>query len=73
MISPIAVYFERCDPNWSIPPSVTKNHILFLVTDGSFVYTVDGDELSLTKGDIVYVPEGMMRSAYNSPLDPHHM
>lgn len=73
MISPIAVYFERCEPHWSIPPSLTQNHILLLVTDGSFVYTVDGDELVLHRGDVVYVPEDTMRSGHNGPRDPHHM
>ncbi|MDF2717632.1 MAG: AraC family transcriptional regulator [Paenibacillus sp.] len=73
MISPIAVYFERCEPDWMVSKSMTTNHILLLVTDGSFTYTVGGDKLELHRGDVLYVPEGLMRSARGGQRDPHHM
>ncbi|GAA3413714.1 AraC family transcriptional regulator [Paenibacillus hodogayensis] len=73
MISPVAVYFERCEPNWSFPQSVTQNHILLLVTDGSFTYVANGEELSLISGDVLYVPKGTVRSGKNRPDQPHHM
>lgn len=73
MISPVAVYFERCEPNWSFPQSVTQNHILLLVTDGSFTYLANGEELFVQKGDVLFVPKGTLRSGKNGPELAHHM
>lgn len=67
MISPIAVYSERVAANWrGIRQRVAANHILLLVTDGECTYTIDGNDLHLKRGDALYVPEGVMRSAQNT-------
>jgi AraC-like DNA-binding protein len=67
MISPIAVYSERVAANWrGIRQRVAANHILLLVTDGECIYTIEGNDLHLKRGDALYVPEGVMRSAQNT-------
>jgi glyoxylate utilization-related uncharacterized protein len=67
MLSPIAVYFERLALEWKGgPQGVTTNHIFLLVTEGACVYTVEGRDIHLQRGDVLYVPEGVMRSAKNA-------
>ncbi|MBD2865389.1 AraC family transcriptional regulator [Paenibacillus oceani] len=71
MISPIAIYFERCETNWIVPPSLTSNHILLLVTEGACIYTVEGNDLHLKRGDALYVPKGVTRSVENLQSHMH--
>ncbi|MDF2724451.1 MAG: AraC family transcriptional regulator [Paenibacillus sp.] len=73
MISPIAVYIERYKPEWNgILQRMTTNHILVLVIDGASIYTIEGRDYHLKRGDALYVPEGVVRSARNignTPMD----
>ncbi|WP_168735477.1 helix-turn-helix domain-containing protein [Cohnella fermenti] len=65
MIEPIAIYYERCEKGWQVPRSATANRILLLVVSGTMEYTIEETVHRLTKGDMLYVPEGSTRSAVN--------
>ncbi|MDF2720525.1 MAG: AraC family transcriptional regulator [Paenibacillus sp.] len=67
MISLKAVYTERVAGNWrGIRQRIAANHILILVTNGECIYTIEGNDLHLKRGDALYVPEGVIRSARRS-------
>ena len=73
MIAPAAVYFEQCEPGWFVPEAPANNHILLLMTKGTIKYRVDGNDLRLAKGDMLFVPQGAVRSAENASKDSHEM
>ncbi len=73
MIEPLAVYFEHCESGWHVPEAVANNHILILVTSGGMTYTVNSEATRMKKGDMMYVPQGVIRSAYNGADQPHEM
>jgi len=73
MIHPIAIYFERCEPDWHVPRAAANNHILILITGGEITYTVESQSFALKKGDLLFVPEGQTRSARNDSKQAHDM
>ena len=79
MVKPIAIYFERCEPDqqsqqvWKVPEAMTTNHILLLMTRGTIEYTVMNVTCSLTRGDMLFVPQGVIRRAVNPSREPHEM
>jgi AraC-like DNA-binding protein len=73
LIEPLAVYYEHCDSNWHVPKARTKNHILVLITSGETTYRVENEVVLLSKGDVLFVPEGVLRSAVNHSGAPHDM
>lgn len=68
-----AIYYERCEQGWHVPESVALNHIVILVIDGAFRYTVNGRELAMSKDDMLYVPQGAVRSAQGGEAEGHRM
>ncbi|NQX59673.1 helix-turn-helix domain-containing protein [Paenibacillus qinlingensis] len=73
MIQPVAVYFENCEPNWHVPKGMTNNHIVILMTNGNIRYTIEDQIFSMQKGDLLFVPQGVWRSAMNPTKEPHDM
>lgn len=73
MIKPISIYYEHCEPGWHVPQESTNNHILVLMTEGEISYNVDGEIFVMAKGDILFIPEGALRSAENKRKEPHNM
>ncbi|MFC5402624.1 helix-turn-helix domain-containing protein [Cohnella soli] len=73
MIEPLSVYFEHCEPDWQVPSSRTNNHILLLITEGSLLYVVDGQSHALRKGDVLFIPQGVVRQAYKHTNEAHEM
>lgn len=74
MIEPVAIYFEHREPNnWHVPKSKTNNHILILITSGTILYTVEDQPFSLQKGDLIFIPQGVWRSALNTTKEAHDM
>ncbi|OAS17868.1 AraC family transcriptional regulator [Paenibacillus oryzisoli] len=73
MIHPIAIYFEHCEPEWHVPRAAANNHILILMTGGEITYTVGNQTFILKKGDLLFVPEGHIRSALNVSKRDHDM
>ncbi|NQX66901.1 AraC family transcriptional regulator [Paenibacillus alba] len=73
MIHPIAIYFEHCEPDWHVPRAAANNHILILMTGGEITYSVGDQSFTLKKGDLLFVPEGHIRSALNHSKRVHDM
>ncbi|RTE10401.1 AraC family transcriptional regulator [Paenibacillus whitsoniae] len=73
MIAPIAIYFEHCEPDWHVPRAAANNHILLLITSGEITYAVGDQSFILKKGDLLFVPEGEIRSALNHTKQAHDM
>lgn len=74
MIEPVAIYFEQCEPGWHVPSARTHNHILLLMTEGETVYTLEQEiPLPLVRGEMLFIPQGTLRSAANAKSEPHHM
>lgn len=73
MIEPISVYFEHCERDWQVPEERTRNSILLFVTSGAVAYRADGRIFELTRGDLLYLPEGAVRSAAHPAGSAHDM
>lgn len=73
MLKPIAVYYEHCDSDWSVPKSVIGNHILLIVTEGVMHYQINDTEYLIQKGEALYVPKGVIRSAKHLHGQKHEM
>lgn len=73
MLEPLSVYFEHCEPGWHVPESETRNHILLLVTSGSLIYHIGRNKVQLQKGEMLFIPQGVMRSADSLGAKGHEM
>lgn len=73
MIEPVAIYYEHCEAGWQVPRSRTNNHIAVLVTEGQAVFETEQGSFRLSRGDMLFMPRGLERSASNSPEEPHEM
>lgn len=73
MIKPLSVYFEQCETGWHIPEAAAKNHILLLMVSGSITYIINSKSIRLHRGDILFIPQGAIRSAYNDTKNAHEM
>lgn len=71
-IIPEIVYFvnRTSTPGWSIIQSTIDFHDLTYIYGGRAVYIVNGEEYTLQKGDIIYIPSGNIREAYTFNDDP---
>lgn len=73
MIEPVAIYYEHCEPGWRVPSSATRNHILVLVTEGEATFETTANRFVLGKGDLLFLPQGIERHAYNAESGAHEM
>lgn len=73
MIEPAAIYCEHCEPGWLVPRSRTNNHIAVLVTEGQATFDTEEGSFKLSRGDMLFMPRGIERSACNSATEPHEM
>jgi AraC-like DNA-binding protein len=73
LIEPVAIYYEHCETGWHVPKAKTNNRILLLMTNGSITYQVENETYRLSKGDVLYIPEGVVRSAVNEASVSHEM
>lgn len=73
MLEPVAIYYEHCESGWHVPEAPTNNHILLLLTHGAITYRIEDRDYRLTKGDLLYVPQGAVRSAFNPSTEHHEM
>ncbi|WNR44045.1 AraC family transcriptional regulator [Paenibacillus roseipurpureus] len=65
MLSLHSIYYDDLpDRAWTKPLSPTEYDILMLITQGEVTYELNNHKLVLKKGDIVYIPAGVMRTAY---------
>lgn len=69
----IEYFVERKDsPNWSIITDVINFYDLTYICGGYAVYSVDGKDYPLKKGDLVFVAKGQNRQAWTDPDNPVH-
>ncbi|MBO9609424.1 MAG: helix-turn-helix domain-containing protein [Paenibacillaceae bacterium] len=73
MIEPIAVYYEHCAAGWKVPRSRTTNRIAVLVVEGEAAFDTEQGLFRLGKGDMLYMPAGIEREAWNAPKETHEM
>lgn len=73
MIEPAAIYYEHCEPDWHVPKHPASNHIFLLVTGGSIIYEVEHSIYRLSEGDMLFIPQGAQRAAWNESRDAHNM
>ncbi|AJY75613.1 helix-turn-helix transcriptional regulator [Paenibacillus beijingensis] len=71
MLELISAYFDNMDPNWYKDEACTPHHMFILMTRGNAVYRLNGIEIPLSKGDLLFIPKGTLRAARNSPEGPH--
>lgn len=55
--------YRKADPSWMIIPSEIDFHDVSYVIDGEAAYRLDGRDVIVRKGDIMYVPAGTRREA----------
>jgi len=55
--------YRNADRLWSIIPSRIDFHDLTYVVDGTATYFVNGESVSVGKGDLLYIPPGALREA----------
>lgn len=73
MIEPAAIYYEHCEPDWHVPSHPANNHIFLFMTEGSIVYEIDQERYHLSAGDILFIPKGANRAAWNESRLAHSM
>ncbi|MBD2844179.1 helix-turn-helix transcriptional regulator [Paenibacillus sp. IB182496] len=66
-----AVVLDDMVLGWRKDEAPTEHSILLLVARGQLTYRLNGAELALHKGDLLYIPQGTLRSASNDPQGPH--
>lgn len=71
MLSLYSVFLDDMNPRWRIEEAATRHDILLLVTQGRLTYRLNGATIPLEKGDLLFIPQGMMRSGLNDPGGPH--
>lgn len=71
MIDLLAVFVDDMNPNWQIEEKATLTDILIFVVHGKAIYVLDGETVELSKGDMLFIPQNMMRSGVNAPGGPH--
>jgi AraC-like DNA-binding protein len=57
--------------NWQIEEARTPYNIFILVTKEKLTYTIEGVDVQLEKGDILYIPRNKLRGGRNHPDGPH--
>lgn len=71
MIKLRSVYVDEPDPKWHKPKSPIPGHILFLVIHGSFIYRIGDVVYRLSKGDMMYMPYGVVREGIQDKDERH--
>ncbi len=66
-----SVYYDDFNPAWSVKESVTDYAIFLFMVQGSALYILNGEELELHKGDMLYIPAGTLRAAHCMPGSQH--
>ena len=58
--------FRKCHPEWVIEDSVIEFHDLSYVVSGKGVYVINGVEMPVSAGVVIYIPPGNRRQAWTS-------
>ncbi|GAA3399986.1 helix-turn-helix domain-containing protein [Paenibacillus hodogayensis] len=64
-------YFDDFIPNWRKPITKTTQYVVIWVVQGKFAFVLDRDEHELSRGDVLIVRPGTVRSGSNGVHPPH--
>ncbi|MEK3883286.1 AraC family transcriptional regulator [Paenibacillus sp. PL2-23] len=71
MLTIFSAHLDDHIPQWHNPGVNVPNHIIVLVTEGRLIYKLDGAEYTARKGDVMLIPAGTYREAYNDADQLH--
>lgn len=71
MIRVINVHFDDFIVRWHNPLLQVRNHFFVAVTEGRLHYTLNGTSRDAEKGDLLLIPAGTLREAWNVEGAPH--
>ncbi|MCQ6557122.1 helix-turn-helix domain-containing protein [Paenibacillus mendelii] len=66
-----AVFFDDRIEHWQISSLMTTKPILALITNGNLIYELDSTVVPLTKGDVLLILPGTVRTGYHESSAPH--
>lgn len=65
------IRFDRnLSQNWVMRSAALQHHIIFLLIRGTVTYHIDGQAITVRKGQGMYLAQGTVREAYGDPHDP---
>ncbi|MDQ0873659.1 AraC-like DNA-binding protein [Paenibacillus sp. V4I3] len=65
------VYEREPNPHWKYDRIVNHDaYIIAFCKDGEALYGINGKEISVKKGDLLFFPKGLVRSASSNPMNP---
>ncbi|MCL2702501.1 MAG: AraC family transcriptional regulator [Defluviitaleaceae bacterium] len=62
--------YRKCHPGWEIVKSVIDFHDLSYVIGGKGIYYINGHEVPVCAGDVLYFTPGTTREARSSQIEP---
>jgi AraC-like DNA-binding protein len=65
------VYFNDFVPNWRKSQMITDMYVLLFVTQGKFNFSFDQAAYTISKGDVVLIRPGVVRSGSDGTYPPH--
>ncbi|MCY9662757.1 AraC family transcriptional regulator [Paenibacillus chondroitinus] len=71
MLELVSVYLDDMDPNWHKEEEATLTDILILMTHGRVHYMLNGETLTVEKGDLLLIRKGVMRAGENAQEGAH--
>lgn len=71
MIRLVDLYFNDFVPNWRKSQTITDMLVVVFVTHGKFHFHFDDAAYILSKGDVVVIRPGVVRSGYDGTFPPH--
>ncbi|MBO9608631.1 MAG: helix-turn-helix transcriptional regulator [Paenibacillaceae bacterium] len=71
MLELVSVYFDDMTPDWRKEEAATLTDMLILMVSGKVAYRLNGETIVLEKGDLLYIPQGVMRAGRDTPEGPH--
>ncbi|WP_127581978.1 AraC family transcriptional regulator [Paenibacillus koleovorans] len=65
MLEVLNTFLDDYIPDWHNRKEHIHSHVLVLVTEGTLKYQLNDQELTATKGDLLFIPRGTRREAKN--------
>lgn len=71
MIRNIKATFDDFTPQWHNRIAKVESHIIVLITVGNVHYRINDAHLTAVKGELLFIPKGTFREAWNADEQPH--